>query len=97
MGVVLTLPGEGSVLGRLSWRLRLDQGDSQGRKLEMELPAPRTGARSWGDASNPNIPESLDIGVSGGWGLTFDQTIVYNSESKTDGDGDDILGTSQAC
>lgn len=52
----------------------------------MELPAPfllhcspRMDTRAWGDTSNPNIPESLDIGVSKGWGLTFDQT-VWNQE-----------------
>ena len=26
----------------------------------------------------PIIPDPLDIGVSGGWGLTFDQTLYIN-------------------
>ena len=64
LGVVLTLPGEGSVLGRLGVEVQV---------LAKCLTIPRPGA----GVTLPTqyyIPDTLDIGVLEGWGLTFDQT-----------------------
>ena len=49
----------------------------RGRGLEIELPAPLA---LWCQEQecrfHSNIPDFLDIGVSEGWGLTFDQTSM---------------------
>ena len=71
MGVVLTQPGEGSVLVRLG--IGVQALDNLGIGIwTRAIPRPGAGVTF---PTQYYIPDSLDIEVLEGWGLTFDQTL----------------------
>ena len=70
MGVTLTLPGEESALGRLGVGVQAF-GRLGIRVQTRAIPRPGAGVTL---PTQYYIPDSLDIGVLEGWGLTFDQT-----------------------